>query len=116
MLELDIRKVVDYKAPGSKVLVRMLAPEEAAGSRLATTGKSNQGRIVDIGPSIEEKWGFAKGQRVLLQGTYVPVPKFPGDADERELGIVDPHMIQCILVEEAHASCSKKEKCCKNNS
>lgn len=115
MIEHDIRKVVDYKAPGSKVLVRMLTPEECAGSRLATTGKANQGRIVDIGPSIEEKWGFARGQRVLLQGTYVPVPRFPGDGDERELGVVDPHMIQCIIVEEAPASCcSKKEKCCKN--
>ncbi len=76
---------------------------------MATAGKSQQGRIVDIGPSVEtDKWGFAKGQRVLLQGTFVPVPKFP-DGDERELVTVDPHMIKCILVEE----CCEEKACCK---
>ena len=106
---MKIKKVVDYKAPGTTILVEMLSPEEAAGSQLATAGKSTQGRIVDIGPSLEtDKWGLAKGQRVLLQGTFVPVPKFPG-GDERELVIVDPHMVKCVLVEE---KCCENEKVC----
>ena len=107
---MNIRKVTDYKATGSKVLVQMLSAEEAAGSLLATGGKSNQGRILDIGPGLLaeiDKYGFAVGNRVLLQGTFVPVPRFP-DGDTRELGVVDPHMIQCVLVEEA------PEKKCKN--
>jgi len=99
---MKIRKVTDYKAPGSKVLLEMLSPEEAAGSALVTVGKSTQGRIVDIGPALKaeiEKYGFAVGNRVLLQGSFVPVPSFPG-GDSRELVVVDPHMIQCVLVEE----------------
>jgi hypothetical protein len=99
---MKIRKVTDYRAPGSMILVEMLSPEEAAGSHLATAGKSTQGRIIDIGPALRteiDKYGFAVGQRVLLQGTNVPVPKFPG-GDSRELVVVDPHTIKCILVEE----------------
>lgn len=117
---MNIRKVVDYKAPGSKILLEMLTPEEAAGSHLATAGKSTQGRILDIGPSLEtDKWGLAKGQRVLLQGTYVPIPKFP-DGDTRELAIVDPHMIQCVFVEErcCGEKCEpvcEKPKCCRRS-
>lgn len=108
---MKIRKVTGHKAVGSAILVEMLSPEEAAGSHLATTGKSTQGRIVEIGPALKpEDWGIAKGNRVLLQGTFVPVPRFPGD-DLRELVVVDAHMIKCIL-EEENEEC-EKAKCCK---
>lgn len=93
------KRVTDVRAIGTTILLEMLSPEEAAGSHLASTGKSQQGRILDIGPSIEDKWGFKKGQRVLLQGTFVPVPRFP-NGDQRELVVVDPHMIKCSFVEE----------------
>lgn len=107
---MNIRKVSDYKAPASKVLLEMLSPQEAAGSALVTVGKSTQGRIIDIGPALRaeiDKYGFAVGDRVLLQGSFVPVPSFPG-GDTRELVIVDPHMIQCVLVEEPET----EKKCC----
>lgn len=108
---MKIRKVTGRKAVGSSILVEMLSPEEAAGSMLATTGKSTQGRILDIGPALKpDEWGIAKGSRVLLQGTFVPVPKFP-DGDNRDLVIVDAHMIKCVFEEE---QCCGKEKCCKN--
>lgn len=95
-----LKKVTDVRAIGTTILLEMLSPEEAAGSHLATTGKSQQGRILDIGPSIEtDKWGFKIGQRVLLQGSFVPVPRFP-NGDQRELVVVDPHMIKCSFVEE----------------
>jgi hypothetical protein len=100
----DIRKVTDIKAVGSTILVEMLSPEEAAGSHLVNTGKSTQARIVDIGPAlnvVEGKYGFKVGSRVLLQGTFVPVPKFP-NGDQRELGIVDAHMIKCVFEEEGY--------------
>lgn len=95
-----LKKVTDVRAIGTTILLEMLSPEEAAGSYLATTGKSQQGRILDIGPSIEtDKWGFKIGQRVLLQGSFVPVPRFQ-NGDQRELVVVDPHMIKCSFVEE----------------
>lgn len=109
----DIRKVTGIKAVGSTILVEMLSPEEAAGSHLVTMGKSTQARIVDIGPAlnvVEGKYGFKVGSRVLLQGTFVPVPKFPNSDDQRELGIVDAHMIKCVFEEETN--CCAKETCC----
>lgn len=112
---MNIRKVTDYKAPGSKILLEMLSPEEAAGSALVTVGKSTQGRVIDIGPGLKaeiDKYGFNVGSRVLLQGTFVPVPSFPG-GDSRELVVVDPHMIQCVLVEEEKKCCGGGK--CKNS-
>ena len=106
-----MRKVLDVKAVGSTVLVEMLSPQEAAGSELATTGKVTQARIVDLGPALDEKYGLKTGQRVLLQGTYNPVPKFPF-GDERDLHVVDAHNIRCVFVEEP---CCEKKKCCKVN-
>jgi hypothetical protein len=104
-----MRKVTGVKAVGSTVLLEMLSPEEAAGSHLVTTGKSQQGRILEIGPLVEaDKWGLKVGNRVLLQGVFVPVPTFPG-GDQRELVVVDPHMIKCVFEEGC-----EKVKCCKN--
>lgn len=110
-----IKKVTDIKAVGSTILVEMLSPEEAAGSHLATMGKSTQARIIDVGPALDVegcKYGFKRGSRVLLQGTFVPVPKFP-NGDQRELGIVDAHMIKCVIVEEedcVEKPCIEKKK------
>jgi len=108
---MKIRKVTGHKAVGSSILVEMLTPEEAAGSMLATTGKSTQGRVVDIGPALkQDEWGIAKGSRVLLQGVFVPVPKFPG-GDDRELVVVDAHMIKLVFSEEPAAACCGGGKC-----
>jgi len=107
---MNIRKVTGHKAVGSTILVEMLSPEEAAGSMLASTGKSTQGRILDIGPALKtDDWGVARGARVLLQGTFVPVPKFPG-GDDRELVVVDPHMIKLVFEEEPSTCCGGKCK------
>jgi putative aminopeptidase FrvX len=77
-----------------------LTPEEAMGTRLElgqTKSVPNQAFILDIGPAVEEdKYGIKIGDRVLLQGTFVPVPKF---RKGRELAIVDPHAIKCVLDE-----------------
>jgi co-chaperonin GroES (HSP10) len=94
--------ITGIKAAGTFVVVAMLTPEESFGTVLTLSEKTKappQGYIIDIGPSLDsEKWGIKKGDRVLLQGTYVPVP---GHQDNgRELGIVQPHDIKCILLEE----------------
>lgn len=99
-----MKKVTGIKAVGTTVLIEMLSVQEDAGSQLAIVGKPKQGRILDIGPAMLEaaKYGFAKGDRVLLQGTFTPVPKFPG-GDTRDLVVVDPHMIKCVFTEVEEA-------------
>jgi hypothetical protein len=87
------------KATGTFIVVERLSNKEAQGTRLTIQGESEQGFVVDVGPALEkEKWGINVGDRVLLQGTFVPVPKI-GEGT-RNLAIADPHSIKCVLVEE----------------
>ena len=93
-------KIYDAKAPGGFVLVEMLTSEEALATRLEIPNSKSlppQAYILDIGPAIDAKYGLEIGQRILLQGTYVPVPKFK---EGRDLGIVNPSDIKCILIED----------------
>ncbi len=90
------------KATGTMILVEMLTAQEAAGTIISlghnTKISSPQGYIVDIGPALKaEDWGIKVGDRVLLQGSYVPVP---WTNSKRELGIVMAHDIKCVLAEE----------------
>lgn len=95
--------LVGAKATGSMVLVEMLSAQESMNTVLVVGENAKappQGYIVDIGPALEaDKWGIKVGDRVLLQGTYVPVP-LPKGNRTRELGIVQAHDIKCVLQEE----------------
>jgi hypothetical protein len=97
-----VGSVVGVKAIGSGVLVEMLKPDEALGTRLYVgkdTTSPPQGIIIDVGPSLKvEEWGIKVGDRVVLQGSFVPLPKF-GDGT-RDLGMVEPHAIKCVLIQE----------------
>lgn len=97
-----VGSIVSAKATGTMVLVEMLTAQEVANTVLIVGENAKgppQGYIVDIGPSLEaDKWGIKVGDRVLLQGTYVPVPK--ANRSGRELGVVQAHDIKCVLQEE----------------
>jgi hypothetical protein len=94
--------IVGIKATSHMVVVEMLNAQESMGTRLSLGVNAKappQGYILDIGPGIElDKYGFKVGDRVLLQGTYVPVPNIKG-ANNREIGVVQPHDIKCLLLE-----------------
>jgi len=95
--------VCGAKATGTMILVEMLTAQETLGTVLSLGNKtksgSPQGYIVGIGPALKaEEWGFKVGDRVLLQGSYVPVP-WTRHGTERELGIVMSHDIKCVLEE-----------------
>lgn len=97
-------KVVGIKPSGSQILVEMLSSKEILGTTLTIKGDSNigapQGYVLAIGPNVDPKvWGFEIGNRVLLQGAYIPVPKIN---DGRAMGIVEPHAIKAILVEDVN--------------
>ena len=97
-------RVVDAKATGTFILVEMLTAQEASGSSLIINDNAKvapQAYIVSIGPALEaDKWGIKVGDRVLLQGNYVPLPKITNRPGSRELGIVQSHDIKCVLQEE----------------
>jgi len=96
-----MKKIVSAKAVGVSILVEMLSEQEASGSALIMSeAPSKQAIIRDIGPQIlsqEKPPGVAVGDRVLLQGSYVPLPT-KGEKG-RSLGIVDLHNIKAILIE-----------------
>lgn len=98
-------KVYGVKATGNMVLVEILTPQDATETIFTITENTTmapQGYIVDIGPMIkQDEWGFKVGDRVVIQGKYVPIPsyKYRG-SNQRELGIVQTYDIKCVLQED----------------
>lgn len=95
----------EYQVVGMGILVEHLTAKEAMGTSLTLTSKStpqyNQAYILQVGPMVKlEEWGFKTGDRVLLQGNYVPVPRPKNEENPRELGIVDPSAVKCVLREQ----------------
>lgn len=94
-------KVVKAVPFGSMVLVEHLTAKEVLGTSLEiddnTHVGSPQAYIVGFGPGVPKECGLELGNRVLLQGTYVPVPQY-GDC-KRERGLVEMHNIKAVLVE-----------------
>ena len=94
--------IQDVKAVGQLVLVEQLTNEEAMNTRLIVGEDAKvppQAYILDIGPLVKaSEWGFKVGDRVLLQGTYVPVPRFER-ANQRKLGMVQPQDIKAVIIE-----------------
>jgi len=104
MKKKKVGKVCGVRPTGTLILVEKLKADETLGTSLIinedTEVPSPQGYVIAVGPAINEKenhWGIKVGDRVLLQGSYVPVPKFK---DGRELGLVEIHTIKAILEEE----------------
>lgn len=94
--------IIDCKPVGTQILIENLTNQETLGTKLHITGSTKseipQAVILAIGPNVDvDKLGFQVGDRIILVGTYVPVPSY-GEG-ERTKGLVDPHMIKGILIE-----------------
>ena len=95
--------ITDVKPAGFNVLVEMLTPQELMNTKFelsegSTTGQSPQGYVLAIGPGVKaDDYGIKVGNRVLLQGQYVPVPDYGNSLRKR--GLVQPHDIKAILIE-----------------
>lgn len=98
-----MKKLAGAKATGTFIVVEKLTEEECMDTTLIvpngkSSANSNQAFVVDIGPALErDKWGINVGDRVLLQGSFVPVPV--SSENGRELAIVSPHDVKAVLVE-----------------
>jgi co-chaperonin GroES (HSP10) len=99
--ENKVKVVVGVEPFGNQVLVERLNEDELLGSSVIISNKttpSNQGYVLAIGPLVVKDYGLKVGQRVLLQGSFVPVPNFT--KSEREQNLVYPDMIKAVLHEE----------------
>lgn len=87
---------------GSTVLVEMLTKQESVGTKLWIREDSDvgaeQGYVLELGPSLKpEECRLKVGDRVILQGTYVPIMNY--DQHPRKRGIVELHNIKAIIEE-----------------
>ena len=109
---MSVPNVVNVKPCGTSVLVEHLSDNEMLGTSLKLPGKSKsvdvqQSYVLALGPALDPtKMGFKVGDRVMVVGSYNPVPKLVGESDDiREKGIVEPHNIRAVL-EEAKEDCA----------
>jgi co-chaperonin GroES (HSP10) len=97
-----MKKIIGITPVLSQILVELLTPEEAMNTRLTLGEKTNygapQGIVLAVGPTLTPEAGIKKGDRVLLQGTFVPVPNY--DNSRRDKGIVEVHNIKGVFQEE----------------
>jgi hypothetical protein len=96
-------KIKEVKPTASQILVELLTAQEALGTDLHVGEASDVGApqayILDFGPTLKaEEYGIKKGDRVLLQGSFVPAPKY-GDHTRRR-GLLEVHNVKAVLVEE----------------
>lgn len=97
------KKIVGVKAAGQGIVVELLAANDVMETSLVLGEKTKveapQAYIVDIGPQVDkERMGISVGDRVILSGGFVPLPK--GDSG-RQRGIIDVFSIKAILQEES---------------
>lgn len=100
----SVAKVKGIVPCGSQVLVEMLTYQEMLGTNLsieetATNKEARQGFIVGVGPNFKtEDFGFKLGDRVLISGMGVPVPKY--DDSHRDRVLMEPYCIKSVLLEQ----------------
>jgi co-chaperonin GroES (HSP10) len=97
------KRILSVNPCGSQVLVELLTYNEQNPSTVLTSGKFNKdearhGWVRKLGPSVKTAdWNFKAGDRVLINGTGTPVPKF-GDSD-REWVLLEPYTLKAVLEE-----------------
>lgn len=94
--------ITDVKPATSTLFVEILSPQEALHTKIAFGEDAGdvgapQAYVLATGPLLSAECGIKVGDRVLLQGNYVPVPNF--DNSVRKRGIVELHAIKAVLSE-----------------
>jgi len=98
-------EVIQVRPTGIQVLIEHLTSQELVSGGIILMEKTDigtpQAYVLAIGSGLEDqkdKLGFKVGDRVLVQGKYIPVPKPTGQI--RELGIVSFNDIKAVLDEK----------------
>lgn len=98
-------KIIRVSPSGIQVLIEHLTTQETIGSKIIVGETADVGTpqayVLEIGAGLvdqRDKLGFKEGDRVLVQGKYIPVPK--PDGQIRELGIINYTDIKAVLHED----------------
>jgi co-chaperonin GroES (HSP10) len=103
---MSLPKIVGIKPILTQVLVEHLTAQEVSGlNNLIIDDKSDYGFhqaiVLGVGPGVKPaEVGFGVGDRVMLQGSHVPMPNYDGG---REKSIVEIHSIKGVVVQEGLA-------------
>ena len=93
---------------GSTILVELLSNQELTSSLIKLSGKqgggqekgnANQGYIVALGNGLPADVTLAVGDRVLINGGFIPVPEVDGVPEGRVRGLVEYHSVKAKLAE-----------------
>ncbi len=103
--------VVGCKPVGSQVLFEELTQKELLGTNLVISGNTGsksapQAYITALGPKVDPEWGLKVGQRVVISGTFTPIPEISG-SNGRRTGVCDPFNIKAVLIEKGTLAASK---------
>jgi hypothetical protein len=97
-------KIKSVEPTGSQILVELLTSQELLGTSMivndntAANAGAPQGYVLKLGPTLNaDNWGIKVGSRVLLQGSFVPVPKY--NDNKRSQGLVEIHAVKALLEE-----------------
>lgn len=96
----EVSAVKSIKPCGSQILIELLTVQEVMNTNLILNNSKQhaeyQGFVLDHGPGVDPSvYGFAKGDRVLLSGSGVPVPSI--DNGDRDRILMEPHAIKAVL-------------------
>jgi co-chaperonin GroES (HSP10) len=96
--------ITAIKPCGNQILIELLTENELMNTTLFVpegsqgAGSAPQGVVLDFGPQFDgAKWGVQKGDRVIVQGTFIPVPKVGNG--HRAMGLTEFQHIKAVLVE-----------------
>lgn len=97
---------------GSTLLVEHLSTQDILGTVIKVRDSAKldgapQAYVVELGPKVDPEAGVKVGDRVIIQGNYVPVPKLPGETRAR--GIIELHNIKARLEELTEESPGDEE-------
>jgi hypothetical protein len=101
-------EITDVNPVGNQILVEIITPDELMGpSKLhipdsakggATVSGAPQAYVLKVGPSVDPNWGVQAGNRIVLSGTFTPLPEAVSK-NSRPRACVEPHTIKAVLVE-----------------
>ena len=97
-----VGKIKSVHPFGSTVLVENLSPGETMDTTIYVSDKTEtngapQAYVIELGPKLTAECGIAVGDRVVVQGNYVPVVNVENNGRTR--GIVELHNIKAVIKE-----------------
>ena len=87
---------------GSSILIENVKADEVLGTTLyvqkdAETEGAPQAYVVELGPKLGEDCGLKVGDRIVVQGNFIPVINVGNSGRER--GIIEIHNVKAVIEE-----------------